>query len=83
MHSVRLAPVLSSVTLKIIHGYSDRLPGENCSKAGDDIADHCMNQQYGLDLAPMNGNTDIIAPTAGIGDWEVGECLGLRWMSVM
>ncbi len=68
IHSILLAPVPAGVMLKVIHGYNDHLPGENCPQPGNSIADHCMNQQYGLDLVPMNGNTDIIAPATGIVD---------------
>jgi hypothetical protein len=77
VQSVLLAPVPSGVTLKIIHGYNDPLPGEYCLPPGPNRADHCMHQQYGLDMVPTTPNQDIIAPAAGLVAWEEGECLGL------
>ncbi len=76
-----LAPVPSGVELKIIHGYNDPLPSKdnvNCPNPKDGIADHCANQQYGLDLVPANptSNIHIIAPAAGTA-FTSGECLFL------
>ncbi len=76
-----LAPVPSGVALKIIHGYNDPLPSKdnvNCPSPKDGIADHCANQQYGLDLVPANptSNLHIIAPAPGTA-FMGGECLFL------
>lgn len=84
VQSVLLAPMPAGITLKIIHGYNDPLPGQSCPKPGNGIADHCMNQQYGLDLQPVatgsdpNPSHDIIASAAGIVAWVQNDCLGLR-----
>lgn len=82
--SVILAPMPVGTTLQIIHGYNDPLPGENCPHPGNGIADHCMNQQYGVDLqsvatsADPNPSQDIITPANGTVAWEQNDCLGLR-----
>lgn len=72
-----LAPVASGQTVKIIHGYNDPLPSENCVIGAS--LDHCNNQRYGLDLAPSNQSLlEILAPISGKIAWISGDCLGVR-----
>jgi hypothetical protein len=79
-----LAPMPAGTTLKIIHGYNDPLPGQPCPQPGNGIADHCMNQQYGLDFQPVatssnpHPSQDIIAPIDGTVAWVQNDRLGLR-----
>lgn len=70
------APVAAGITLKVVHGYNDPLPGERC--AIGTASDHCGNQKYGLDLAPQNtSDRRILAPLPGKIGWKSGDCLGI------
>ena len=72
-----LAPVASGQTVKVVHGYNDPLPSENCVIGTN--SDHCNNQRYGLDFTPSNQNLqEVLAPTSGKIAWTSGDCLGIR-----
>jgi len=84
MHAVLLAPMPAGTTVEIIHGYNDPLPTQTCPAPGNGIDDHCMNQQYGLDLVPVatssdpHPSQDILAPADGTVARVQNDCLGLR-----
>jgi hypothetical protein len=71
-----LAPVDSGLTLSVTHGSNDPLPTQECSIGTS--RDHCLHQQFSLDLTPSDGwDGTIIAPSAGSVGWHDDQCLGI------
>ena len=73
-----LAPVSAGKPLRVLHGYNDPLPNQDCHVGGGG-ADHCNNQRYGLDLiSSEQQDLEILAPLPGRIAWTSGDCLGVR-----